>query len=99
RFSHVMFALQNASAVTTNASELAKKAKAFFDREIFLIPNGIDTNLFKPMERNEALAETLGIGVVRNGTSYSQSIPHTSESAGYHPAQRRSVIGFAGELR
>lgn len=59
KFSHVMYALQNASAVTMNASELAKKAKAFVDREVFLIPNGIDTERFKPMERNEALAEML----------------------------------------
>lgn len=61
RFSHVMYALQNADAVTTNASVLAKKAKAFVDREIHIIPNGIDTNLFKPMERNEALAEFLKV--------------------------------------
>ncbi|MFZ5857420.1 MAG: glycosyltransferase family 4 protein [Chloroflexota bacterium] len=59
KFSHVMYALQNASAVTTNASELARKAKAFIDREIFLIPNGIDTERFKPMETNEGLAENL----------------------------------------
>ena len=39
KFSHVMYALQNASAVTTNASELAHKAKAFLNREVFLIPN------------------------------------------------------------
>ncbi len=93
RFSHVMYALQNASAVTTNASELAKKAKAFFEREIFLIPNGIDTERFKPMERNEALAEMLGLNVVRNG------IPQTTGSAGYHPTPRLPVIGFVGELR
>jgi glycosyltransferase involved in cell wall biosynthesis len=61
RFSHVMYALQNASAVTTNASLLRVKAQAFSDREIFLIPNGIDTKLFKPMERNTALAQALGI--------------------------------------
>ncbi len=61
KFSHVMYALQNASAVTTNASILIKKAKAFIDREIHLIPNGIDVELFKPMERNESLAEALGI--------------------------------------
>jgi len=61
RFSHTMYALQNASAVTTNASELVKKAKAFVDREIILIPNGVDTEHFKPMERNELLAETLGL--------------------------------------
>ncbi len=62
RFSHVMYALQNASAVTTNASELVKKAKAFMDREVFLIPNGIDTDYFKPLPKNEALAEMLGLG-------------------------------------
>lgn len=62
KFSHVMYALQNASAVTTNASELAKKAKAFLDREITLIPNGIDTNLFRPMTKNQSLKQALGLG-------------------------------------
>lgn len=62
KFSHVMYALQNASAVTTNASELAKKAKAFIDREVYLIPNGIDIELFKPQPKNSALAEMLGLG-------------------------------------
>lgn len=61
KFSHVMYALQNATAITTNASILAKKAKAFIDREIHIIPNGIDAALFKPMERNEALAEMLQV--------------------------------------
>ena len=62
-FSHVMYALQNASAVTTNASELMKKAKALIDREMSFIPNGVDTEHFKPMERNEVLAEALGLVV------------------------------------
>lgn len=61
KFSHVMYALINASAVTTNASELARKAKAFVDREVTLIPNGIDTDHFKPMKKNLALAEALGL--------------------------------------
>ncbi len=61
KFSHVMYALQNANAVTTNASVLAKKAKAFIDREIHIIPNGIDTTLFKPMKRNEVLGEMLQV--------------------------------------
>ena len=61
KFSHTMYALQNASAVTTNATILAKKAKAFIDREVIVIPNGIDTSLFKAMEKNNALAETLGL--------------------------------------
>ncbi|HSG44097.1 MAG TPA: glycosyltransferase family 4 protein [Anaerolineales bacterium] len=61
KFSHVMYALQNASAVTTNASELVKKSKAFIDREVVLVPNGVDTEQFKPLERNENLANTLGL--------------------------------------
>lgn len=61
KFSQVMYAVQSASALTTNASELRKKAQALIDREVVLIPNGIDTGLFKPMERNEILAQTLGI--------------------------------------
>jgi len=63
KFSHVMYALQNASAVTTNASELMKKAEALIDREVSLIPNGVDTEHFKPIERNEVLAEMLGLVV------------------------------------
>jgi glycosyltransferase involved in cell wall biosynthesis len=88
RFSHVMYALQHASAVTTNANILAEKAKAFYDRKIVLIPNGIDTELFRPMERNEALAEALFL---------------ESNSLLFDSAQRaarlQSVIGFVGELR
>lgn len=62
KFSHVMYALKNANVVTTNASVLVKKGKAFaVGREIVLIPNGIDTEHFKPMERNEILSEALGI--------------------------------------
>ena len=101
RFSHVMYALQNASAVTTNAIELAKKAKAFIDREVRLIPNGIDTECFKPMERNEVLAETLGLrrnvtlseakGLEQRGRDSSPSTKAQSDIA--------PVIGFVGELR
>jgi glycosyltransferase involved in cell wall biosynthesis len=61
KFSHVMYALQNASAVTTNATVLLEKAKAFLDREITVIPNGIDSDLFRPMERSVALVEALGL--------------------------------------
>jgi glycosyltransferase involved in cell wall biosynthesis len=61
KFSHVMFALQNASSLTTNASVLREKAKAFIDREINLIPNGVDNDLFRPMKRNSALIEALDL--------------------------------------
>jgi len=61
RFSHVMYAMQNASALTTNAEELARKARAFHPREIFLVPNGVDAELFKPLKKNMTLAEGLGL--------------------------------------
>src|SRR5215208_3997195 len=61
KFSHVIYALENANAVTTNASPLIRKAKAFVDREIDLIPNGIDIELFKPMDKNGTLAESLDL--------------------------------------
>ncbi|HCR72603.1 MAG TPA: hypothetical protein DIW23_14260 [Anaerolineae bacterium] len=87
KFSHVMYALQNANAVTTNASLLVKKAKALIDREIILIPNGIDTNHFKPMERNDLLAEALEI---ENGKLKVEEGKKKEE---------RKVVGFVGELR
>jgi glycosyltransferase involved in cell wall biosynthesis len=59
--SHLLFALQHASAVTTNASLLRVKAKVLVDRDIVLIPNGVDTEHFKPLQRNVALAQALGI--------------------------------------
>lgn len=62
RFSHVMYALQRANAVTTNARALARKASAFVpNREIVIIPNGVDTEHFKPLPRNTALFESLNL--------------------------------------
>lgn len=61
RFSHLMHALQNADSLTTNATALARKAKALVDRDVILIPNGVDTDHFKPLPRNPFLAETLGL--------------------------------------
>jgi glycosyltransferase involved in cell wall biosynthesis len=112
RFSHTMFALQNASAVTTNARELVKKTKALFDREIHLIPNGIDAEHFKPTERNEALAEALGLtrNVTLSASEGSLSLNSETLTCTCVRRKRRSqqtlpqsdmtsVIGFVGELR
>lgn len=88
RFSHTLYALQNANAVTTNASVLAKKARAFFDREITWIPNGVDTEHFKPVPKNRALAELLGLAsdvILGEPSLVSGKITTT--------------IGFVGELR
>lgn len=96
RFSHVMYALQNARAVTTNAGELARKAKAFIDREIHIIPNGIDTALFKPMERNKALE--LRDVILSEG----KNLSHHERDSSVAPLPQTGmvpVIGFVGELR
>ena len=91
RYSHTMYALQNASAVTTNASELVKKAKAFFDREIMLIPNGIDAEHFKPRANIAKLTQTLRLIEASSPPSYfGQKQPSTFQNR---------VVGFVGELR
>lgn len=101
RFSHVMYALQNAGAVTANATELAKKAKSLVDREIHLIPNGIDTKHFKPMKRNDTLAETLGATKNTLPNEAEKPLLHTRDSSPSPKAQSDAipVIGFVGELR
>ena len=93
KFSHVMYALQNASTVTTNASELVKKTKAFFDREIILIPNGIDAEHFKPLEKVMKLVQTLRLIPFE-----ASGLPAYSWNKLTSPFQNR-VIGFVGELR
>ncbi len=91
RFSHTMFALQHANVVTANAQESIRKAKAFFDREIILIPNGVDANHFKPMEKNRALAESLGLE--------RKMKEERVESGKWSGESDDAVIGFVGELR
>jgi glycosyltransferase involved in cell wall biosynthesis len=62
RATHIFYALEHANAVTTNAHELAKKAKAFIpDLQVTVIPNGIDTEHFKPLPRHSALAQSLNL--------------------------------------
>lgn len=62
RATHILYALRHANAVTTNANELARKARALVpDLEVTVIPNGIDPEHFKPLTRNNALAESLNL--------------------------------------
>ena len=93
KFSHVMYALQNASAVTTNATELAKKAKAFVEREIHIIPNGVDTTHFKPKENVQQLLQTLRLTTL-DSSGYPS--PFSQQQA---PPLHNWAIGFVGELR
>ena len=95
RFSHTMYALQNASVVTTYASELVKKAKAFIERDIILIPNGVDIEHFKPLEKNHALADALNLDSGGLPPSFREQPQHTGASSRI----QNSVIGFVGELR
>jgi glycosyltransferase involved in cell wall biosynthesis len=107
KFSQIMYALQNASAVTTNASELVKKAKTFFDREIILIPNGIDPEHFNPVSMNQALAESLDIPSPWTSVQgYTDEAPlglkDAEASFVAQPDDEPSgvpVMGFVGELR
>jgi glycosyltransferase involved in cell wall biosynthesis len=62
RLAHILYALQHAGAITSNATELAKKARALVPGlQVTVIPNGIDTEHFKPLPRNKILSESLGL--------------------------------------
>ena len=62
RAAHILYALRHASVVTTNATELSKKAVALVPGlDVVLIPNGIDSEHFKPLPHNTALAESLSL--------------------------------------
>ena len=102
RFSHTMFALQHANVVTANAQESIRKARAFFDREIILIPNGVDANHFKPIDKNLALVESLGLSS-HVTLSDSEGSPRPNEktlrSLTLPQRDMNPVIGFVGELR
>jgi len=79
--------------VTTNAKVLELKARAFFDRDIPIIPNGVDTDHFKPMDNINQLLKTL-----RLTTLDSSGYPHQLGPQQAPPLHER-VVGFAGELR
>lgn len=62
RAAHVLYALERADAITTNAAGLARKARALVPgREIVIIPNGVDSERFIPLSRTPALADHLGL--------------------------------------
>jgi glycosyltransferase involved in cell wall biosynthesis len=63
KFSQVLWSLQHADAITAVTTDLARKARALVPgREVRCIPNGVDTQLFAPGLRDEALAESLDLG-------------------------------------
>lgn len=88
RAMHILYALQHASAVTTNANELARKAKVLYSSlEVTVIPNGIDTEHFKPLPRNNALAESLNLmkGPVRESSRVIGFAGELREKKGLRP--------------
>jgi len=60
---HIFYALQNASMITTNATELMRKCRALAPaREATLIPNGVAADLFTPGPASPELRQSLGLG-------------------------------------
>jgi glycosyltransferase involved in cell wall biosynthesis len=58
----VLYALQQADAITANSRDLVRKAQALAPaRSVHLIPNGVDTQHFRSAPRNEQLACSLGL--------------------------------------
>lgn len=90
RAAHILFALQHASALTTNARELARKAQALAPgRPVTLIPNGVDAAGFAP--DTAAAARARVEARVRSGL---RALP-----AGPHDPTTLPLIGFVGEAR
>jgi glycosyltransferase involved in cell wall biosynthesis len=60
---HIFYALQNASMITTNATELLRKCQALAPaREAILIPNGVAADRFTPGPASPELRHSLGLG-------------------------------------
>lgn len=59
----ILYALQNADAITANSRDLIRKAQALAPtRAAILIPNGVDADRFRSTLRDEFLAQSLGLG-------------------------------------
>lgn len=60
--SHILYALNHASAITANSRELVRKAQALAPgRAVTLVPNGVDATLFAPGPGDASLAARLGL--------------------------------------
>jgi len=92
RAAHVLYSLQRANAVTTNAKDLAKKARALIPGlDVTVIPNGIDLGHFKPLPRNNALSDSLNLingGQVAESTRVIGFAGELREKKGLHPLLR-----------
>jgi len=105
RFSHALYVLQNACAITANTHTLARKARALVEREIDVIPNGVDAQHFLPLPKNEGLARALGlagdvpvvgfVGELREKKGLSVLLSGYAQSSEKHP----SILLIVGEVR
>lgn len=60
--SQIFYALHQADIVTANAVDLQRKAEALApERQVRLIPNGVDAQHFKPLPRDPDLERDLGL--------------------------------------
>jgi glycosyltransferase involved in cell wall biosynthesis len=60
--SHTLHALQHAAAITSNSQDLARSARALAPgRRVEVIPNGVNTELFRALPRDMALSRRLGL--------------------------------------
>jgi glycosyltransferase involved in cell wall biosynthesis len=58
----MLYALQQADAITANSRDLVRKAQALAPtRSVHLIPNGVDAQHFRSAFRDERLARSLGL--------------------------------------
>jgi glycosyltransferase involved in cell wall biosynthesis len=91
RASHILFALQHAGALTTNARELARKAQALAPgRTVAVIPNGVDAARFAP----DACAEQREVARAQVREAL-RGLP----GVGGADAETLPLIGFVGEAR
>lgn len=61
---HILYALQQADAITANARHLVQKAQALApNRPVTLIPNGVDGDRFSPAPPDDGLRAALGLPV------------------------------------
>jgi glycosyltransferase involved in cell wall biosynthesis len=59
---HILYALQQASAITANSRRLVRQAQALAPgRPVVRSPNGVDAAHFQPQPRDTALANQLGL--------------------------------------
>jgi len=65
---HIVYALQNAGAITANSHELVSKAEALSGgRKVFYIPNGVDANHFRPERTANSGSRVIGfVGEARS---------------------------------